>query len=44
MTGDKNDKMLLILRARLIADVIHMWTEKLFIKPFPSAILDRKKH
>lgn len=39
MTGDKNDKMLLILRARLIAYVIHMWTEKLFIKPFPSAIL-----
>lgn len=39
MTGDKNYKMLLILRARLIAYVIHMWTEKLFIKPFPSAIL-----
>lgn len=43
MTGDKNYKMLLILRARLIAYVIHMWTEKLFIKPFPSAILWQEK-
>lgn len=43
MTGDKNEKMLLILRARLIAYVIRMWTEKLFIKPFPSAILSREE-